>query len=402
MKSLLKITLILIFVFSISSFSLANTVERSTISITESNNNFCIDLYKVLIEEEKGNLFISPYSISSALAMTYAGAEGNTKKQMAQVLHFTLSEEDLHSSFSILNSILNTSKSNFQLSIANSLWGQTGYPFKEEFLKTINQYYSGGFNLVDFVNEINREKTREEINRWVEDKTNKKIKELIHKGDLTSLTRLVLVNAIYFKGTWKYSFDKSKTQDMPFYINKEKQNNIPMMYQLNEFNYYEDEEIQALELAYSGDELSMLVILPKEYNILPLEKNLTSEKLNNIIENLNKEKVEVYLPKFKIEKRYILNDSLIKLGMKDAFDDNLADFSKITGNKDLYISKVIHQSFIEVNEEGTEAAAATAVIMSGKSLSLSQKVFKANHPFIFFILYKPTNTILFMGKLIEP
>lgn len=126
-----------------------------------------------------------------------------------------------------------------------------------------------------------------------------------------------------------------------------------MMYQLNEFNYYEDEEIQALELAYSGDELSMLVILPKEYNILPLEKNLTSEKLNNIIENLNKEKVEVYLPKFKIEKRYILNDSLIKLGMKDAFDDNLADFSKITGNKDLYISKVIHQSFIEVNEEGT-------------------------------------------------
>lgn len=261
---------------------------------------------------------------------------------------------------------------------------------------------SAGFNLVDFVNDLNREKARNEINKWVEDRTNQKIKELIQKGDLTSLTRLVLVNAIYFKGKWKYTFNKKETKEIPFFVDEKRTSKVPMMHQVNDFNYYEDKDLQAIELPYSGDELSMIVILPKERTLSKLEKNLNYTLLDKISTNMAKEKIEVYFPKFKIEKRYILNEPLIKLGMSDAFDDMLADFSGMTGSRDLYISKVIHQSFIEVNEEGTEAAAATAVIMSGKSISLGPKIFKADHPFLFFIIHKPTNTILFMGRFIEP
>jgi len=340
--------------------------------------------------------------MDSALAMTYAGASGNTKKQMSEVLYFNLPDDELHFAFSKLNSILNTPKSDFQLAIANSLWGQINYPFQEDFLDLVKKYYSAGFNLVDFVDEINREKARNEINKWVEDRTNQKIRELIHKEDLNPMTRLVLVNAIYFKGKWKYTFNKEETREMPFFLNENKTLKVSMMHQINEFNYYEDKNLQAIELPYSGNELSMVVILPKERNLSKIEKNLTYDMLNSISRSMEKEKVDLYIPRFKIEKRYILNEALMKLGMTDAFIDMLADFSGMTGDKDLYISKVIHQSFIEVNEEGTEAAAATAVIMSGKSIGLGPKVFKADHPFLFFIIHKPTNTILFMGRFIEP
>ncbi|MGB9787481.1 MAG: serpin family protein [Dictyoglomus turgidum] len=400
MKNTTKIFVLLILL--IFSFALAENVDKNLLTIAKGNNLFGLNLYQKLTIKEGGNIFISPYSISSALAMTYAGASGNTKKQMSEVLYFNLPDDELHFAFSKLNSILNTPKSDFQLAIANSLWGQINYPFQEDFLDLVKKYYSAGFNLVDFVDEINREKARNEINKWVEDRTNQKIRELIHKEDLNPMTRLVLVNAIYFKGKWKYTFNKEETREMPFFLNENKTLKVSMMHQINEFNYYEDKNLQAIELPYSGNELSMVVILPKERNLSKIEKNLTYDMLNSISRSMEKEKVDLYIPRFKIEKRYILNEALMKLGMTDAFIDMLADFSGMTEDKDLYISKVIHQSFIEVNEEGTEAAAATAVIMSGKSIGLGPKVFKADHPFLFFIIHKPTNTILFMGRFIEP
>jgi len=378
-------------------------MDNNTAIISASNNAFGIDLYKKLITEERGNIFISPYSISSALAMTYAGARGNTEKQMAKVLYFNLPQEDIHKAFSSLNAYFNRPNKSYQLAIANSLWGQANYPFQKEFINLLNKYYEAGFNEVDFVNEENREKARLTINKWVEDKTNNKIKELIHPEDISALTRLILVNAIYFKGKWQNQFDTKETRDMPFNLENKKKVNVPMMHQEGKFNYTEDEKVQVLELPYSENELSMVIFLPKEsISLSDFEKELSIERVNKLLSNLSQEKVDVYIPKFKMEKRYILNKMLIDLGMSDAFDMMLADFSGMTGSKDLYISKVIHQSFIEVNEEGTEAAAATAVIMSGKSIAPMIIEFKADRPFLFIIRDIKTNTILFIGRFVEP
>uniref|UniRef100_A0A7C3RJ16 Serpin family protein n=1 Tax=Dictyoglomus thermophilum TaxID=14 RepID=A0A7C3RJ16_DICTH len=385
----------------ILSFSLS--MDNNTAIISASNNAFGIDLYKKIITEEKGNIFISPYSISSALAMTYAGARGNTEKQMAKVLYFNIPQEDLHKAFSSLNSYFNRPNKSYQLAIANSLWGQTNYPFQKEFISLLNKYYSAGFNEVDFINEENREKARLTINKWVEDKTNNKIKNLIHPEDISALTRLILVNAIYFKGKWQNQFDPQETRDMPFNLENQKKISVPMMHQEGRFNYTEDDEVQVLELPYSENEVSMIIFLPKEgISLSDFEKEISVERINKLLSNLTQEKVDVYIPKFKMEKRYILNKPLIDLGMKDAFDMSLADFSGMTGSKDLYISKVIHQSFIEVNEEGTEAAAATAVIMSGKAIAPMIIEFKADRPFLFIIRDIKTNTILFMGRFVEP
>jgi len=310
----------------ILSFSLS--MDNNTAIISASNNAFGIDLYKKIITEEKGNIFISPYSISSALAMTYAGARGNTEKQMAKVLYFKLSQEDLHKAFSSLNSYFNRPNKSYQLAIANSLWGQTNYPFQKEFISLLNKYYEAGFNEVDFVNEENREKARLTINKWVEDKTNNKIKNLIHPEDISALTRLILVNAIYFKGKWQNQFDPQETRDMPFNLENQKKISVPMMHQEGRFNYTEDNEVQVLELPYSENEVSMIIFLPKEgISLSDFEKEISVERINKLLANLTQEKVDVYIPKFKMEKRYILNKPLIDLGMKDAFDMSLADFS---------------------------------------------------------------------------
>jgi len=394
-KRILKLIIFSLFIIQIAT---ANNIDI----IAHGNNAFAIDLYKELAKDP-GNFFFSPYSISSALAMTYAGARGNTAKQMEKVLYFTLSQDKLHPSFASLNSLFNAKEKPYQLSIANSLWGQKDYPFKKDFLSLVNEYYEAGFNEVNFVNDEEREEVRQKINTWVEEKTNYKIKDLIQKTDLNSLTRLVLVNAIYFKGKWQNTFDPKETNEMPFYVNNTQKINTPMMHQEGNLNYTEDEDLQVLEIPYSGNELSMVILLPKTgISLSEVEKKLSTDKLNYLLSNLSLTKVDVYIPKFKLEKRFILNEELIKLGITDAFDEMLADFSGMTGDKDLYISKVIHQSFIEVNEEGTEAAAATAIIMSGKSISSGPILFKADRPFIFLIQDKKTGTILFMGRFIEP
>jgi serpin B len=366
--------------------------------VVDGNTRFAFDLYQKLKSDSKGqNIFLSPFSISTALAMTYTGARGETEKQISQAIHFTLPQQQLHSAFSALQTDLQSSKG-YELAIANRLWGQKGYPFLKNFLEFVDTHYQGGFDEVDYLRDP--QGSRKIINRWVEEKTKEKIKDLLLPEDITNLTRLVLTNAIYFKGSWISKFDPKNTIQAPFRLEDGKTVTTPLMSQTGQFKYLDTESLELLELPYAGDRLSMLVLLPRK-EMEKVEQILTPENLGTWRSSMQETGVRVFLPKFKTLTRFELNDSLIALGMKDAFDENLADFSGIPGKKDLYISKVIHKAFVDVNEEGTEAAAATAVVMSTKSISL-EPIFRADHPFIFVILDKQSGSILFLGRLMNP
>lgn len=368
--------------------------------VVDGNARFAFDLYQKLGADSKGeNIFLSPLSISTALAMTYAGARGETEKQMAQALHFSLPQQQLHAAFSELQASLQKSK-DYELAIANRLWGQKGYPFSKDFLKFVDSQYQGGFEEVDYLRDP--QGSRKMINRWVEERTKEKIKDLLASEDITALTRLVLTNAIYFKGSWRASFDPKRTIQADFQLENGKATPAFLMSQTAKFKYLNADALELLELPYAGDRLSMLVLLPeKGTQLSKVEQMLTPENLRTWRTSMEEVRVRVLLPKFKTETRFVLNDPLIELGMKDAFDEKLADFSGIMGKKDLYISKVIHKAFIDVYEEGTEAAAATAVIMSTKSMSI-EPVFRADHPFIFLILDNQSGSILFLGRLMKP
>ena len=386
-----------------SSSHQSNLLLQGEQPIVKLTNTFAFDLYKKLAQKEGNisNIFFSPLSISYGLAMTYAGAGGNTKKQMANVLHFTLPDEKLHFSFFQLMQTLTTKpKGAYKLNIANALWGQKGYQFLEEFKALINRFYHGGFHEVDFIVRI--EDTRKKINRWIEQETKEKIKNLIAPGDITRLTRLVLTNAIYFKGDWASQFKKSNTKIMPFHITTTKSVDISMMYQEGQFPYFADEDLQVLELPYSGDDLSMIVVLPNSnIGLKELENRLNAEKFTSWLSRLRKQEVKVYLPKFKLEIKYYLNKVLYEMGMSDAFLPGKADFSGMREDKNLYIYRVIHQAYVNVDEEGTEATAATAVVLNTKSIRI-KPIFKADHPFMFFIVHKATGSILFMGSVVNP
>ena len=335
-------------------------------AVVNGNNTFAFDLYSVIAKEE-GNLFLSPFSVSSALAMTYAGARGETAKQMARALHFDLASAKFHATFSELMKGFNTPGKSYQLSVANALWGQVGTPFLPEFTGITQKFYDAGFKDVDYANHT--EQARQTINHWVEEKTNHKIVDLIKPKVLNELTRLVLTNAIYFKGKWERQFKPEHTKPAPFYVSAQQKADVPTMYQSGKFKYAENDQLQILELPYTGGELAMDVLLPKpQSNITKLETSLKLADFKSVLAKLASEKVEVFLPRFKLEKELSLNESLKELGMKDAFDENAADFSGISKTF-LYITQVIHKSFVEVNEEGTEAAAATAVIMGTKSVA---------------------------------
>ena len=368
------------------------------------NTDFAFALYGKLRDgAPKGNLFFSPYSISTALAIVYAGARGDTEKQMAETLHFTLPGLRLHPAFGTLqNQLVQDEKSRgYQLFLANALWGQKGEPILKEFLDLNKNYYEAGLTLLDFVNET--EKSRQIINRWVEKKTNDKIKDLIPSGGVNKLTGLVLTNAIYFKGEWKTKFEKNDTEQADFAVSSKDKIRIDMMHIKEKFKYYSDEKMQVIELPYKSDELSMLVLLPKEIEgIRELENTLTAKTLNVLLSKMQAEKVDVYLPKFKMTwGTFSLNNALAALGMPDAFVYGVADFSGVNGVvKDLYISGVFHKAFIEVNEEGTEAAAATGVVLS-HSIPVAP-VFYADHPFIFIIKDNRSGSILFMGRVMNP
>jgi len=399
MKKLVNVFLMVLLMF-FCNIAMADT-DNDLKVVSQGINKFSFDLYKKLKDENKEeNLFYSPASISIALAMTYAGARGDTEKQMANVLNFTLPQDRLDPAYSKLIENLKSNK-DYELIIANALWLQKDYKFLQKFLNTMEKYYKGGFNEVDYA--ANPEGARIKINDWVSRETKEKIKDILKPEDITRLTRLVLTNAIYFKGKWQTEFDKKSTRDEDFYLINGQKTKVKMMYQKNTFNYYENDDLQLLEIPYKGNKISMVIILPKVGKFKTVENMMDEKKLQEWLKNAMKTKVKAYIPRFKFTQRFNLSKNLYDMGMEDAFNPAAADFSGIDGERGLYISKVIHKAFVEVNEEGTEAAAATAVIIDTKALVLTEElVFKADHPFIFLIRDKETKSILFMGRVMDP
>lgn len=401
-KILLSSLIMMTSVFAVLAAKKDNKAEN----IADSNNEFAFDLYSKLSSEE-GNIFFSPYSISTALGMTYAGAKNNTEKQMSKVLHFSKNQQKISKSFGLMQEKLNgiQEKGDIKLGLANAIWTQMGYKFLDSYINLVQDDFKSKINQVDFVHSQSREKARKEINGWVETKTNNKIRNLIAKGILNDLTRMVLVNAIFFKGDWKYQFkERSTNKNADFFTTPDKKTTVAMMYQKNEFRYTEDKSTLVLEMPYKGNELSMLVLLPRAKNgITELERSLTYSKLKSLLRKMRKQEVRVFFPKFKNKNKYMMRKTLKSMGMSDAFGRQ-ADFSGMDGTKNLYISNVIHQAFVEVDEKGTEAAAATAVIMMEKSMAsvIRIPIFKADHPFIYMIRENSTGNILFMGRMNNP
>ncbi|KAK7146737.1 hypothetical protein R3I94_009545 [Phoxinus phoxinus] len=400
--------------------------------LSAANTQFSLDLFKKISEgNASGNVFYSPVSISSALAMVSLGARGNTAAQMTKVLGFNnepsmmqqtqkpqtpaelkkspeeATEDQIHSSFNKFMSELNKPGVPYALSLANRLYGEQSYQFVEKFLNDAKRYYEAGLEKVDFKNKS--EAARVNINKWVETKTQEKIKDLVPQGAIDAMTRLVLVNAIYFKGNWEEKFPKEATREEQFKLNKNQTKPVKMMYQEEDFPLVFIPEInsQVLELPYFGKNLSMLIILPNEMEddttgLQKLEKALTYEKLMEWTnpEVMRQQKVQVSLPRFKMEETYNMKSLLISMGMEDVFDQRKANLSGMSSNNDLVVSKVIHKAFVEVNEEGTEAAAATDVSIF--ECYTFPQVFNADHPFLFFIRHNSTKSILFYGRFCSP
>jgi serpin B len=371
-------------------------------TVVRGNNEFALDLYGRLRGEE-GNLFYSPYSISTALAMTYAGARGETAEQMARVLHFSLDQPRLHPAFAELTRTLNGHglPRDYRLEVANSLWGDRGLRVRAEFQRLIKVDYGARVRTVDFVRDT--EGARRQINRWVEERTNDKIKDLLHKDDVDGRTRLVLVNAIYFKGSWETPFRPERTEkDVAFEVAAGKTVPVPMMRHEGEFNYFENDALQMVELPYEGKELSMLVLLPRRKDgLADLEGSLTADRLGGWLRGLASREVNLGLPRFKMSGRFELAKTLIEMGMPLAFS-GAADFSGMSDYEKLFISKIIHQAFVDVNEEGTEAAAASAVVMAKEAEPAEPVTFRADHPFLFLLRDTRTGSILFLGRLSNP
>jgi len=375
-------------------------------NVTEANNEFALDFYYHLKDKEDGNIFFSPYSISSALAMTYEGAKGQTAKEMRSVFYFPDDDNLRRTEYAGMFNEINKEDKEYQLHTANALWAEKDYKFLNEYFNTVEEYYGGKVTNLDF--KKNAEEARLIINNWVEEKTNNKIKDLIPSGAVNTLTRLVLTNAVYFKGDWVKQFNEDDTKDKDFRISKDNVVRVSMMERTDKearFNYSENNELQILEMPYSGEELSMLILLPKDNDLETLENSLSAKNLSKWKKNLKEERVKIFIPKFKFETKYFMANDLKEMGMPAAFS-GLADFSGMTGNRDLFISQVIHQAFVEVNEEGTEAAAATAVIVALSSAIPNKTpkilVFRADHPFMFLIQHNATGNILFMGRVVNP
>ena len=374
-------------------------------TVIDANNQFAFDLYSEY-KSEKGNVFFSPYSISTALTMTYEGAMGKTAEEIQAVLRIPKDDEIRRLESAKIYDQINKNDDDYKLSTANALWAQKDYIFLEEYINNVEKYYGGKTTNLDFIAET--ETSRVIINDWVEDQTNDKIKNLISKGALDDRTRLVLTNAIYFKGTWILQFDKKDTKDENFKTDLGQTIKVPMMKLTGDsarFNYAKVDKTQILELPYKGKDLSMLLILPEEDNLKKLERSISAKKLSQWRDILKKQRVDIYIPKFKFETKYFMVEALKEMGISDAFVFGVADFSRMDGTKDLYISDVIHQAFVEVNEEGTEAAAATAVVMTWGDVGGEKAitpVFRADHPFIFIIQQKETGNILFMGRVSDP
>ena len=371
--------------------------------LARDNSVFALDLYRALAPAP-GNLFFSPYSLSTALAMTCAGARGDTEKQMAATLRFSLGPEELHPAFADLSARLarTQKEGKAQWTAANSIWPQQQYPFLPEYVALLEKDYGVAVTPLDFGDP---EAARARINGWVEEKTRDKIRNLIQPGFINALTRLVLVNAIYFKGTWAVPFNPIATSDAPFHTAPDRTVQAPMMARKLKCAYAHFPELDLVELPYAGGDVAMLILLPAATDGLrALEQQLTADRLGAWRDGMGEYDVQVTLPRFRMTSAFQLNDTLSAMGMPDAFDDQLADFSGMDGRPNwLYIGAVLHKAFVEVNEEGTEAAAATAVVMQPRALPPGRPVeFTADHPFVFLIVERRTGSILFMGRLADP
>jgi serpin B len=376
-------------------------------ALAEGNTAFALDLYQEL-KGESGNLFYSPYSISLALAMTYAGARGVTAQQMASALQFSLSQEKLHPAFNALALALasrakdapDDKSQGFQLNVANALWGQSGFQFEPSFLDLLAVNYGAGMRLVDFKQDP--EKARLAINDWVAQQTEQRIKDLIARGSLDQLTRLVLTNAIYFKANWQNPFEKTATQDGDFHLLDGSTVSVPIMRLSEGLDYAQGEGYQAVSLPYVGGNVSMLVVVPDEGQFNQFQSEWNAAKLNEIVNALQPSQVSLSFPKFTYSSEFALKDALTGLGMVNAFDPGLADFSGMDGKRDLFVSDVIHKAFVAVDEDGTEAAAATAVIMKTTAMPVNVVELKVDRPFIFLIRDDPTGAVLFVGRVLNP
>jgi serpin B len=401
-------TLILVLMAAKGVAAQTGTPPKATMPIptvaaaVEGNNAFALDLYGRL-RKQPGNLFFSPESISTAFAMTYAGARGETATQMASVFHFTLPASEIHPAMGSLLGAMNEKNPNYQLSVANALWAQQGRNLQQDYLKLVEANYAAGFHQVDF--EKSPEAARNTINKWIENQTNDKIQDMLAPGVVNSTTRLVLTNAIYFKGDWLDAFDKSDTSYADFHPSSTQAVNAPLMHITSNFNYFDGGTFQALELPYKGNALTMVVLLPKNVDGLPaLEKSLTPDALTKWIGKLGPEPKElVTLPRFTMTQQFELGDTLSAMGMPDAFS-GAANFSGMTGKRDFFISAAIHKAFVDVNETGTEAAAATSIEMRATAMRYEPPsiVFKADHPFLFLIRDTRSGSILFLGRVVDP
>ncbi|XP_076617522.1 leukocyte elastase inhibitor-like [Chaetodon auriga] len=425
----------------------------TSVPLSKANTTFSLALFKKLSDDDQtGNIFFSPFSISSALAMVMLGTRGNTAAQMSEVLRFTESDQpklpgtqpsvmqaqmetqmqmqtqqttklpqhllkclesqdgqdNVHAKFAEVLSKLNEADASYTLSVANRLYGEQSYQFVEDFLSETKKYYNAELESVDF--KASAEAARALINTWVEEQTQGKIKDILTQGVVDSMTRLVLVNAIYFKGNWNKKFEEESTVDAQFRVNKNSTKPVKMMSQKSKFPLTSIPEVncQLLEMPYQGEELSMLIFLPNDIEddttgLEKLEKELTYEKFANWTcpDLMGLTEVEVKLPRFKMEENYDLKNVLVSMGMTDAFNVSLSNFSGMSPANDLVLSEVIHKAFVEVNEEGTEAAAATTAVLTYR-IEPIPGFFIADHPFLFFIRHNATKSILFAGRYSSP
>jgi serpin B len=380
-------------------------------ALVQGNNTFALDLYARLGQGD-GNRFISPFSISTALAMTYAGAQDETALQMAKALRFTLPPSQLHPAFHTLIAMLHgrtatqvapDRPADVQLFTANALWTRAGERILADFQKRIEINYQGGLRPVDFQHAP--EEARQTINAWALEQTRGKIKDLLGSTHIDSKTLLIITNAMYFKALWASPFSRERTTQEDFHASLSDVVRVDMMKQAGRFRYDDEASFQVLELPYRGDSLAMVILLPKVKDGLgALESSLTAAKIDNCVSKMSSHRMEVSLPKFKLTAECELKDALSELGMPVAFNPTAADFSGITGTRELAISAVVHKAFVEVEERGTEAAAATGVVMARTAVKIVQPpvIFRADHPFFFLIRDTSTGTILFLGRLVRP
>jgi serpin B len=390
----------------------APSPARGPRSLAEDNNDFALALYGRL-RQRPGNLFFSPFSIRTALGMTCAGARGETAVQMREALRCSSSDEGRHAGLAhIIQRPDAAGGGQYVLAVANALWGQEGAPLQPEFLDQIARHYDGSMHLVDFRRAA--QAARAAINQWVEEKTRHRIRDLIPPDGVDAATRLVLVNAVYFKGQWVAPFAKTATRDEPFYLLDGRKVRLPLMHQDEDMPYMQGSGYQAVELVYQGHDLSMLVLLPdRKDGLADLEKSLSARMLHDCVAQMTSREVKLYLPRFKSTLGTVnLKDLCVGLGMTLAFDRSQADFSGINGcppprEEALFIAAVFHKAFVEVNEEGTEAAATTAVDMRTMCALPSPEpapvpLFRADHPFLFVIRDRRSGAVLFLGRTTDP